>query len=150
LRGAERFLVELKRRMDMEKEIKVSFPGGMQVDAEYKGFVIKTDQPVYQGGGGSDPSPFDLFLASIATCAGFYVLLFCQKRGISAEKASLIMKIWMNPETKMIERISLEIQLPQEFPEKYKNAVIKAVNSCTVKAHILDPPAFEVEAKIGE
>ncbi len=134
----------------MEKEIKVSFPGGMQVDAEYKGFVIKTDQPVYQGGGGSDPSPFDLFLASIATCAGFYVLLFCQKRGISAEKASLIMKIWRNPETKMIERISLEIQLPQEFPEKYKNAVIKAVNSCTVKAHILDPPAFEVEAKIGE
>jgi ribosomal protein S12 methylthiotransferase accessory factor len=150
LRGAERFLVELKRRMDMEKEIKVSFPGGMQVDAEYKGFVIKTDQPVYQGGGGSDPSPFDLFLASIATCAGFYVLLFCQKRGISAEKASLIMKIWRNPETKMIERISLEIQLPQEFPEKYKNAVIKAVNGCTVKAHILDPPAFEVEAKIGE
>ncbi len=134
----------------MEKEMKVSFPGGMRVDAEYKGFIIKTDQPVYKGGGGSVPSPFDLFLASIATCVGFYVLFFCQKRGISTEKASLIMKIKRNPETKMIERISLEIQLPQEFPEKYKNAVIKAVNGCTVKEHILDPPAFVVEAKIGE
>lgn len=136
--------------MDMEKEMKVFFPGGMQVDAEYKGFVIKTDQPVYQGGGGSAPAPFDLFLASIATCAGIYVLFFCQKRGISTEKASLIMKIRRNPETKMIERISLEIQLPQEFPEKYKNAVIKAVNSCSVTEHILNSPAFEVEAKIGE
>lgn len=134
----------------MEKEIKVSFPGGMQVDAEYKGFVIKTDQPVYQGGGGSAPAPFDLFLASIATCAGIYVLFFCQKRGISAEKVSIIMKIRRNPETKMIEKIFLAIQLPQEFPEKYKNAVIKAVNSCSVKRHMLDPPDFEVEAKIGE
>ena len=134
----------------MENEIKVSFPGGMQVDAEYKGFVIKTDQPVYQGGGGSVPSPFDLFLASIATCAGFYVLFFCQQRGISTENASLIMKIVKNTETKMIEKILLEIQLPQEFPEKYKNAVINAVNSCAVKRHMLDPPDFEVEAKIGE
>lgn len=130
--------------------MKVSFPGGMRVDAEYKGFIINTDQPVYQGGGASAPAPFDLFLASIATCAGIYVLYFCQKRGISVEKASLIMKIRKNPETKMIERIFLEIQLPQDFPEKYKNAVIKAVNSCTVKAHMLDPPAFEVEAKIGK
>ena len=134
----------------MENEIKVSFPGGMQVDAEYKGFVIKTDQPVYQGGGGSVPSPFDLFLASVATCSGFYVLLFCQQRGISTENASLIMKIVKNTETKMIEKILLEIQLPQKFPEKYKNAVINAVNSCAVKRHMLDPPDFEVEAKIGE
>ena len=134
----------------MEKEMKVSFPGGMRVDAEYKGVIIKTDQPVYSGGKASAPAPFDLFLASIATCAGIYVLFFCQKRGISTEKAALVMKIRRNPETKRIEKISFEIQLPQEFPEKYKNAVIKAVNSCTVKEHILDPPAFEVEAKIGE
>ncbi len=119
------------------------------MDAEYKGIIIKTDQPVYQGGGGLAPAPFDLFLASIATCAGIYVLFFCQKRGISTEKTALVMKIRRNPGTKMIERISLEIQLPQEFPEKYKNAVIKAVNSCSVKEYILNSPAFEVEAKIG-
>ena len=134
----------------MEKEMRVTFSGGLQVDAEYKGFLIRTDQPVYQGGGGSAPAPFDLFLASIATCAGIYVLFFCQKRGISTEKAALVMKIGRNPETKRIEKISLEIQLPAEFPEKYKTAVIKAVNSCSVKEHILNPPVFEVETKIGE
>jgi len=133
----------------MDREMKISFPGGLQVDAEYKGFVIKTDQPVYSGGDGSAPAPFDLFLASIATCAGYYVLAFCNKREIPTEKAAVVMKTRRNSETKRIEKISIEIQLPPEFPEKYKKAVIKAVDSCSVKAHILNPPVFEVEAKIG-
>ena len=34
------------------------------------------------GGNGSAPPPFDLFLASLATCAGIYVLGFCEKRSI--------------------------------------------------------------------
>lgn len=134
----------------MDREMRVTFPGGSRVDAEFKGFLIKTDQPVYQGGEGSAPAPFDLFLASIATCAGVYVLFFCQKREISTEKAAVVMKTERNPETKMIDKIFIKIQLPPEFPEKYKMAVIKAVDSCTVKAHLLKPPAFEVEAKIGE
>lgn len=133
----------------MEREMKVTFPGGMRVDAEYKGRVIQTDQPVYQGGGGEAPAPFDLFLASIATCSGFYVLAFCEKRGISVENASVVMRTEKNPESKMIEKISIEVQLPPEFPEKYTNAVLKAVDACTVKAHMVEPPAFELKAKIG-
>jgi len=133
----------------MDRELKISFPGGVRVEAEYKGFVIKTDQPAYSGGEGTEPAPFDLFLASIATCAGYYVLTFCNKRGISTEKAAVVMRTSRSPETKRIEKISIEIQLPPEFPEKYKNAVIKAVDGCSVKMHILNPPVFEVEAKIG-
>ena len=133
----------------MEREMKVTFPGGMRVDAEYKGRVIQTDQPVYQGGGGEAPAPFDLFLASIATCSGFYVLAFCEKRGISVENASVVMRTERNPERKMIEKIIIEVQLPPEFPEKYTNAVLKAVDACTVKAHMVEPPAFELKAKIG-
>jgi len=129
----------------MNNEIKVTFPGGTKVDALYKGFVIKTDQPVYQGGGGSAPAPFDLFLASIATCSGWYVLSFCQTRNISFEGASLIQETQRNPETKRIEKIIITVQLPEGFPEKYKNAVIKSINQCAVKAYIENPPVFEVK-----
>lgn len=132
----------------MSEDIRVSFPGGMKVDAEYKGFVIKTDQPVYQGGEASAPAPFDLFLASIATCAGVYVAFFCQKREIPYEKAAVVMKTEKNPETKMIEKISIDVQLPPGFPEKYLAAVVKAVDTCAVKAHMLKPPGFQVEARI--
>lgn len=134
----------------MDREISVTFPGGKRVDAEYKGFTIKTDQPLYAGGEGSAPAPFDLFLASIATCAGIYVVGFCERRGIPTENASLVMKTERSPETKMIIKISLEIKLPDGFPEKYKGAIIKAVNSCSVKAHMEKSPSFEVEVKIGE
>ncbi|MFB0566270.1 MAG: OsmC family protein [Candidatus Aminicenantaceae bacterium] len=132
-----------------EKEIEVHFPGGLRVDAKYKDFIIKTDQPVYAGGEGSAPAPFDLFLASVATCSGLYVLSFCRNRGIPTENASLVMKTEKSLETKMVDKISIEIKLPSEFPEKYKNAVIKAVDGCTVKAHLKRPPAFDIETKIG-
>jgi ribosomal protein S12 methylthiotransferase accessory factor len=128
----------------MEKEMRVTFPGGKRVNAEYKGFTIKTDQSVYQGGEGSEPAPFDLFLASIATCAGIYVLVFCQNRGIAVDKASLMMRTFRNPDTKMIDKITIDIHLPPEFPDKYAKAVIKSINGCAVKAHMEAPPQFEV------
>jgi len=129
------------------EEMKVTFPGGKRVEAEYKGFVIKTDQPVYAGGKGEAPAPFDLFLASIATCAGLYVLAFCQNRDIPLDGASVVMRMHKSDEKKMIEKIDIELRLPPKFPEKYKMAVIRSVDSCAVKAHILDAPAFEIVAK---
>ena len=128
-------------------EIKVTFPGGLRVDAEYKGHVVKTDQPIHQGGEGTASSPFDLFLVSIAACAGFYALAFCKERDIPTEKAGVVMRMEKNPETKMIGKISIEIDLPAEFPERYKRAIIKAVDTCTVKAHLLKPPVIEIELK---
>lgn len=132
----------------MNEDITVSFPGGKKVDAKIGDFVIKTDQPVYQGGEGSAPAPFDLFLASIATCAGYYVLVFCQSRGLSFENVSIVLKKERNPETKRIEKIYINIHLPADFPDKYKTAVIKSVNSCAVKIHMQNPPEFIVEAII--
>lgn len=132
----------------MNEDITVSFPGGKKVDAKIGDFVIKTDQPVYQGGEGSAPSPFDLFLASIATCAGYYVLVFCQSRGLSFENVSIVLKKERNPETKRIEKIYINIHLPADFPDKYKTAVIKSVNSCAVKIHMQNSPEFIVEAII--
>ncbi|MCJ7579069.1 MAG: OsmC family protein [Candidatus Aminicenantes bacterium] len=134
----------------MNDEMKVYFPGGKKVYAEYRDFVIKTDQPVYQGGEGTAPAPFDLFLASIATCAGYYVLAFCQSRGLSFENLSIVMKKEINPEFKRIEKLFIQINLPPDFPEKYKSAVIKSVNSCAVKIHMQDPPEFIVESFINK
>jgi putative redox protein len=130
-----------------EQEIKVTFPGGFRVDAEYKSFTVKTDQSVLSGGEGTALSPFDLFLVSLAACAGYYVLAFCRERGLPTEGAGLAMRTERNPDSKLIGKIVIDIQLPPEFPEKYKKAVVKAADSCTVKVHLMNPPAFEITAK---
>lgn len=125
----------------------ITFPGGMKVEAHYKGHTILTDQPEADGGEGATPSPFDLFVASIGNCAGFFVLSFCQKRGIPTENISLQLQLERAPESKMIGRISISISLPADFPEKYRNAVVKAAESCSVKKHLASPPAIEITTR---
>ena len=132
------------------REINVSFGGGLKVDARIRDFVVRTDQPVQDGGEGSAPSPFDLFLASLATCAGYYVLAFCRERAIAVDGIRLTMTGEKAPGSKLIEKIGIRIDLPRGFPEKYKSAVVKAAESCTVKAHLQHPPVIEVVAAIGD
>ena len=127
-------------------EIEITFPGGARVDASLNGFSIKTDQPVQGGGSGSAPTPFATFLASIGTCAGIYVLGFCRQRGLPTEGLKLVQRMQSNPATGLIGKIALDIQLPSDFPEKYKAAVIKSAEQCAVKKHLEHPPAFEISA----
>ena len=125
-------------------DMKIYFPGGKKVYADFKGFTHKTDQPVYAGGEGSNPTPFELFLASIGTCAGIFVLGFCQQRGIDTEGIELFQRHDVDPTTRSVKTVHLEIKLPPSFPEKYKNAVIQSANLCAVKKHMEIPPEFNV------
>lgn len=117
------------------------------MNAEFNGFVVSTDQPVKYGGENSAPSPYDYFLASLGTCAGFYILSFCQERKIPTERLSLRQRLeyGKTPEGKtFIDKIVIEILVPQEFPEKYHNALVKVADQCAVKKTILTPPRFEI------
>lgn len=125
-------------------DIVVTFPGNKKVDAEYKGFTIHTDQPVHAGGDGSAPAPFDLFLASIATCGGIYIVNFLERHRMPLEGIRLIQRTEKNPETRMISKITIDIELPPDFPERYKGSLIKSVDLCSVKKHMVDAPEFEL------
>ena len=122
----------------------VTFPGGKKVDAEYGGFRIQTDQPAKGGGEGSAPPPFDLFLASIATCAGIYVKGFCDARGLPTEGLGMTMDVVHDHEARRIGRLVIEIQLPEGFPDTHREALVRAADQCAVKKHMLAPPEFEI------
>ncbi|WP_020675178.1 OsmC family protein [Geopsychrobacter electrodiphilus] len=124
--------------------MKISFPGGVAVNAEFDGFTVKSDQPVRAGGQGAAPSPFDLFLASLGTCAGFFALRFCQQRELSTEGLELTLDVERNPETHLPSKVRIAIELPTGFPDKYRDAIIRATDQCAVKRSIADPPEFEV------
>jgi len=129
-------------------EIDVTFPGNLKVDAEIGGFTVRTDQPSSVGGDGSAPSPFALFLASLASCAGFYVLAFLKQRGLSTEGAGLTMRAGRDANTGLVGTVEIDVRLPEDFPEKYRGAVLRAVDQCTVKKHLAHPPEFVVAAHI--
>ncbi len=129
-------------------EMVIDFPGGKRVDAHFGPFDLKTDQPPQAGGDGSAPSPFLTFLASIGTCAGIYVLGFCQQRGIPTDGIKIVQHMESDRTTGMTTKVYLDIKLPPSFPEKYKDAVIRSADQCAVKKHIAHPPEFAISATI--
>lgn len=125
-------------------EMVIDFPGGARVDAHFGPYTVFTDQPPMGGGEGSAPTPFAVFLSSIGTCAGIYVLGFCNQRGLSAEGIRIVQRTHTDPGTRMIGEVDLEIQVPPDFPEKYRDSLVRSAELCAVKKHLEKPPQFNV------
>lgn len=128
-------------------EMIIDFPGGNRVDAHFGPYEVKTDQPSPTGPG-SAPTPFALFLSSIGTCAGIYVLGFCQQRGLPTDGIRIVQRIHSDRTTGMAELIDLEIQVPPSFPQKYYDALIRAADQCKVKKTLENPPKFNVFTQV--
>jgi ribosomal protein S12 methylthiotransferase accessory factor len=126
--------------------MEITFDGGKVVTAHSHGHAIRTDQPLDNGGGDSAPAPFELFLASIGTCAGIYVKSFCDNRQIAAENIKIIQNTEYDKETGLPILIKLDIQLPRDFPEKYKASILHVAGLCKVKKSIANPPEFQITA----
>ncbi|RJR43200.1 MAG: osmotically inducible protein OsmC [Desulfobacteraceae bacterium] len=126
--------------------MEVFFPGGKRVDARIGDMVVHTDQSRENGGEGSAPEPFQPFLVSIATCAGFYALEFCRTREISTEGMALSLSYEFDEKKHACERLNIELKLPSGFPERYKRPILKSMDLCTVKRHIVHPPEFVITA----
>jgi ribosomal protein S12 methylthiotransferase accessory factor len=129
-------------------EMVIDFPGGARVDAHFGPYTVRTDQPYHGGGQDSAPTPFATFLASVGTCAGIYVSGFCRQRGIPTDGIRLVQRLEVNPLNGMVGKILLDIQLPPDFPEKYKAAVIRSADQCAVKKHFEQPPQFEISTSM--
>jgi ribosomal protein S12 methylthiotransferase accessory factor len=124
--------------------MEITFEGGKVVTAHTRGHRIRTDQPVDNGGENVAPTPFDLYLASIGTCAGVYVKSFCDNRSISTENIMIIQKTEFDRESGLPVDVTIDIKLPPDFPEKYKASVINVAELCKVKKSIVKPPLFNI------
>ncbi len=129
--------------------IEITFPGGVVVQATHGSHTVCTDQPAPAGGTDSAMSPFDLFLSSIATCMGYYAVKFCRERSLGTEGLGLTLTPVRDPQAGRLAKLQIELRLPREFPEKYRQAILRAVDHCAVKRAILEPPEFAIEVLDG-
>ncbi len=125
-------------------ELKITFGDGKKVNAHVNGHTIFTDQSVQDGGEGSAPAPYDLFLASLGTCAGIYVLGFLNSRKLPIKDVEITQKHSFDPTTFKLTNVVMEVKLPPEVPQKYHRAIARAANMCAVKKTMFDPPAVDV------
>lgn len=129
-------------------EMLINFPGGARVDAHFGPYTVMTDQPPSGGGQGQAPTPFALFLASMGTCAGIYVLGFCKQRGLPIEGIRILQRVQRDPLNGLVGQVDLEIQVPPGFPEKYHESLIRSAQLCAVKKHLEHPPEFEIKTRV--
>ncbi|HET6922374.1 MAG TPA: OsmC family protein [Anaeromyxobacteraceae bacterium] len=129
-------------------EILVTLPGGRRVEAQLGAHLVRTDQARDLGGEDGAPSPFQLFLASIGTCAGIFVQGFCQKRGLPFERIRILERPSYAADGTLT-GVDLDIQVPPDFPEKYRDALVRVADQCSVKKAIQAQPRFAVRTVVG-
>lgn len=133
--------------MTKNMTVDVAFEDNMRIAARMGGQTIDTGQPVKDGGDGLAPSPFDLFVASLATCAGVYARRFLEARKLSERGLGLSLECRFHEQRFQIVQMRYLLTLPEGFPEKLTDALVRSIDLCTVKKHVTDPPQFSIEVR---
>ena len=76
------------------------------------------------------------------------MLGFCRQRGLPTEGIQLRERVVRNPETRKLEAVEIDIEVPLAFPEKYHEALVRAAAQCAVKKQLEAPPAIQVATKV--
>ncbi len=118
--------------------ISIQFNTEGKIIASYKGKEITMED-----------SPYMIYLATVGMCSAVYVRAFFNQRNFDLSQVSLDQQISYNGDTNMVEHIEVIVNLPADFPEKYKNAIKAVVDQCPVKKHFVNPPAVGVTADIA-
>jgi len=126
-------------------KIEVNLLDGQQLQANFGEHQIISDQSIAVGGKAEHPEPFDYFLVSMPLCAAFYMRKFCQQRDISTTGLKIVQNNEnISEEDSYKKKITLEVTLPDGFPNKYNKAILAAANTCTVKKVIQAMPEFDI------
>jgi ribosomal protein S12 methylthiotransferase accessory factor len=125
------------------RELIITLDGKRRITAHIGAHEIRTDQPVSKGGEDSAPSPFDVFLASLGTCAGIFLQGFCATRGIDTSGIR-IHELPHYDGQGVLKSVELAVDLPVDFPARYKEPLLRVIEQCSVKRAIAAKPGFLV------
>jgi len=107
--------------------------------------VLTVDQP---GTGDAGPTPTDLFVASLASCAAHYAGRFFVRHGIDPDGFGVDGTFTMaqDPPAR-VGRIDLALRLPRGFPDELRPRLAAVVAHCTVHTSIMRPPEIHVDLR---
>ena len=125
-------------------DIHIKFAKNFQLEADLGTIKIMSDQSKESGGDGTAPNPYQYFIASIGLCIAHYVNAFCQQRDIATDEIKITEQVSVDPSSGKTSFNSI-IKLPAYFPDKYREALLKAAEGCKVKKTIQSIPEFKVE-----
>jgi ribosomal protein S12 methylthiotransferase accessory factor len=124
--------------------VEVDFPDKARIQARTKDLLVEVGLPPDRGGDPEAVGPFDILLCSLATCTGFHVMSFLDERGLPLDDAGVTIDAVRSEESHLLESVAVKIKVPEGFPEKYRDAIVRSANLCLVKAQLGQKPEFSV------
>jgi putative redox protein len=135
----------------MRPLVTVTWDGGVRFTADVRGHKVRVDQPQQGGGEDTAPSPLELVPAALGTCVAFFVERFLATRGVDPTGLEVAVDVAGAPNPHRIGRFDVRVSLPGGIPERYREAVVRAAETCTVHHTLSHAPeiAVTLEAAVG-
>lgn len=124
-------------------EMTVTSLGGDRHRVVVRGHSLVVDQPVHDGGGDSGPTPVELFVASLATCAAHYARRALPK-GSPGATVHCTWEMSTSPPWRVTD-IVLRVDVPPGTSMQRHAAVLRAISKCTVTNTLRDRPHIVIE-----
>jgi len=131
------------------RPIVVSWDGGVRFTADIRGHKVTVDQPAKGGGDDSAPMPLELLPTALGTCVALYVQQFLVTRGLDPSGMTVEVGAMGAPNPNRIGRFNVDVKIPGGVPEKYRDAVKRAAESCTVHHTLTNHPEIAVTVSEG-
>ena len=131
----------------MRPLVKVTWDGGVRFTADVRGHKVHVDQPLQGGGEDSAPGPLDLLPASLGTCVAYFVQQFLVTRGVDPTGLEVAVEVMGAPNPHRIGRFDVRVQVPAGMPERYREAVARVAETCTVHHTLSHTPEIAVSVE---
>ncbi len=125
-------------------DMKVAYKGGKRFMVTTRGQQLLVDQPLEEEGTDKGMTPPEVFVASLATCMGAYVLNYCKNIGINPNDMILSLEWEKASNPARIGSITVDIKLPKIKAKDRQQAIIKVAEHCLVHNTILTPPRITI------
>jgi putative redox protein len=124
----------------------IKYIDGKKFSAQNRTHAVIIDQPEDNGGNDQGPTPPELFVDSLGSCIGVYVLAFCKNTGLDPSGMKIILD-WEKASDKpsRIKSISAKIDLPNTDVGPRKAALLKVAESCMIHETIKHQPEIKIE-----
>jgi len=128
-------------------EVTIEHLGGVQFEIKARQHTIVSDQPAEGGGFDEGMTPPELLLASLGSCAGFYVAQYLKKYQLAQEGTRVRVTADKAQNPPRMENFRIEIDVPASFSKEQQDGIERAVHHCLIHNTLLHPPQIVLEVK---
>lgn len=123
----------------------IKYISGKKFSAHNRAHSIIIDQPKEEAGQDEGLTPPELFVDSLGSCIGVYILAFCKNTGLNPAGMKIILE-WEKADDKpaRIKNINAKIELPNADVGLRKAALLKVAESCLIHETIKHQPEINI------